>query len=230
MSSFISRRTFLEIWPLSFFYAAHPTRLESAQSSALNDTIRKTEFRVAYILFDGITTLDFIGFYDPISQLKAKKFLPKLSWDTCALQPTIKDSFGLTITVDLVEPDLASYDLIFVPGGFGTRPLQREEKFLAWLQTSQTVPYKVSVCTGSLLLGAAGFLKGKKATTNFNEYETLKPYCQLVVKDRIVQDGNTITGGAVATSLDLGLYVCEMLAGKEAKESIQKRMAYQSCL
>ena len=77
-----------------------------------------------------------------------------------------------------------------------------------------------------MILGAAGFLKGKKATTNFNEYESLQQYCGEVVKERIVEDQNIITSGAVSSSIDLGLYLCEKWAGKEAKEKIREMIDY----
>ena len=182
--------------------------------------------KIAYLLFDGITTLDFIGIYDPVSRIKSQKMLPDISWDLCALKPEIKDGFGLGIKIDKVEPNLADYDMIIVPGGFGTRPLQTDEVFINWLKTAQNVPYKVSVCTGSLLLGAAGFLKQKMATTNYKEYGALKKYCKEVCSERIVQDGKMITAGAVASSLDLGLYICEMLVGPEKTEEIRKSMDY----
>ncbi len=107
-----------------------------------------------------------------------------------------------------VRQSLDSYDIIFVPGGLGTRTLQSDKDFINWLRTSYNVPLKVSVCTGSLLLGAAGFLRERKATTNFKESETLKQYCPTVLKTRIVDDQDVVTGGAVASSLDLGLYIC----------------------
>ncbi len=116
--------------------------------------------------------------------------------------------------------------MIIIPGGYGTRPLQFDKEFTQWLKTAQDTEYKVSVCTGSLLLGSAGFLEGKIATTNYNEYETLNKYCKVVSKDRIVEDNNVITGGAVASSLDVGLYVCEKLIGKENTEVIRKSMDY----
>jgi cyclohexyl-isocyanide hydratase len=75
-------------------------------------------------------------------------------------------------------------------------------------------------------LGSAGFLKNKTATTNFNEYKTLENYCDDVVKYRIVDDGNVITAGAVASSLDLGLYLCEKLVGSEKTKEIRKSMDY----
>ena len=98
---------------------------------------------------------------------------------------------------------------------------------MSWIKTAEKVKYKISICTGSLILGAAGFLKEKKATTHFDEYETLKPYCKEVLKERIVDDGNVITAGAVSSSLDLGLYLCHKWAGEDAKQEVRKRMDYQ---
>lgn len=182
--------------------------------------------KIAYILFDEITLLDFIGFYDPIKNIKTKGFLKDLSWDLCASKKSIKDSFGLELIVDKVKPDLANYDMIVVPGGYGTRELQYDEAFIEWLKTGEKAKYIVSVCTGGLLIGAAGFLKDKIATTNFNEYKSLEKYCRRVVESRIVDDNNVITAGAVASSLDLGLYLCEKLVGKEKTEEIRKTMDY----
>lgn len=182
--------------------------------------------KIAYILFNGITTLDFIGIYDPISRMKLYHFLPELEWDICANHESIKDNFGLEIKVNKVSPNLANYDMIIIPGGFGTRDLQSDAQFITWLKTAQNVPYKVSICTGSLLLGAAGFLKGKKATTHFHDYDALKEYCGEVLTNRIVDDKNVITAGAVASSLDLGLYICQKLVGIEKTEAIRKSMDY----
>lgn len=182
--------------------------------------------KVAFVIFNGITALDFIGFYDPVMRLKSQGYIPNLSWDLCSFTDTVQDSFGLSLMPSKVRQSLDSYDMIFVPGGLGTRTLQNNKDFVNWLKTAQNVPQKVSVCTGSLLLGAAGFLKNRKATTNFKEYDTLKQYCPEVLKVRIVEDQDVITAGAVASSLDLGLYVCEKLAGSEAREAIRMNMDY----
>ena len=181
---------------------------------------------IAYILFDEITLLDFIGFYDPIKNMKTKGFIKNLNWDLCATKKSIKDSFGLEIIVDKIKPDLSDYDMIVVPGGYGTRELQYNTDFIEWLKTGKNVEYVVSICTGRLLIGAAGFLENKTATTNFNEYKSLEKYCKKVVHDRIVDDQNTITAGAVASSLDLGLYISEKLIGKEKTEEIRIGMDY----
>ncbi|MFY0713424.1 DJ-1/PfpI family protein [Seonamhaeicola sp. NFXS20] len=181
---------------------------------------------IAYILFDEITLLDFIGFYDPIKNIRSREFMENLNWDLCATHKSIKDSFGLEIIVDKIKPDLSDYDMLVVPGGYGTRELQYNTEFIDWLKTGKNVDYKVSICTGSLLIGAAGFLKNKTATTNFNEYKSLEKYCERVVQAKIVDDNNTITAGAVASSLDLGLYVSEKLIGKEKTEEIRIGMDY----
>ena len=88
------------------------------------------------------------------------------------------------------------------------------------------MPYIVSVCTGSLLLGAAGLLEGRRATTHPSAYDLLKPYCDEVVETRIVHDGNVITGGGVSTSIDLGLYLISYFAGEAALNSVKKQIDY----
>ena len=89
------------------------------------------------------------------------------------------------------------------------------------------MPLLAAVCTGSLLLGAAGFLTDKVATTNPVAYEMLKPYCKTVVRDRIVVDGNVITAGAVGSSIDLGLYLCRIFYDSKAQYHIADQMAYK---
>lgn len=182
--------------------------------------------KAAYILFNGITLLDFIGIYDPLSRLQSQGHLPGFSWDTCAFTPTITDSFGLEMKVDKVCPDLSGYDLIIVPGGFGTRLLQDNPAFISWLKTAANVPLKTSICTGALLLGAAGFLEGHRATTHFDEYDALTPYCAEVAREELVDDGAVITAGAVASSLTLGVYLCEKFVGAEKTATIRRSMAY----
>jgi transcriptional regulator GlxA family with amidase domain len=187
---------------------------------------KNQKMRITYILFDGITWLDFIGAYHPISQLQKLGFLPDLTWQTAAMTPTIVDDFGLKMTVDAVMSDLSEVDLIIVPGGWGTRPLRYDDAFLNWLKTAEKVPIKCAVCTGALLLGAAGFLKNKRITTNYQAIDLARPYCREVVDERIVEDDGIITAGAVASSIDLGLYICKKLAGFDVAETIRLKMDY----
>jgi len=184
--------------------------------------------QIAYILFDNVTLLDFAGVYDPVSRLRTLGFLPDLKWDLCAMDETIMDSYHLAINVDKVAPALSGYDMIIVPGGLGTRAMLKDRQFMQWLRSAAGVRWKVSVCTGSLLLGAAGFLEGRRATTHFEQYDTLQPFCKEVLRERIVEDFDVITAGAVASSIDLGLYLCEKLAGPKAREAVRQRMDYRA--
>lgn len=183
--------------------------------------------KIAYVVFNGITWLDLIGVYEPVSKLKSRNYIPALSWDICSVDETAEDIFGLTVKASSIRPSLSSYDVVIIPGGIGTRQLQYDQDFLNWIRTAMNCPYKVSICTGSLIMGAAGFLQNRKATTNFQEYDALKPYCAEVLTDRIVNDGNTITAGAVSASIDLGLYLCALWAGEEAARDIRNRIDYR---
>ena len=183
--------------------------------------------KIAFILFDGITWLDLSGVYEPVSRLKYNGYLPDLSWDFCAFTNTVEDQGGLKVIPNKIKNDLSNYDAIIIPGGKGTRDLIRDDEFMTWIKTAEKVSWKISVCTGSLILGAAGFLLGKKATTHFDAYDLLEPFCKEVVHDRIVQDGNCITAGAVTSSIDLGLYLCRKWAGDEADIIIRYKMDYK---
>ena len=182
--------------------------------------------KAAFVLFDRMTFLDFIGFYDAVTRLKTLKIQEYFAWRTCAMTQQVTDDRGLRIEVDSVAEPLQGYDLLFVPGGFGTRALQHDVQFVQWLQTAGDAQYKVSVCTGALLLGAAGYLKGLRATTHPSAYKELEPYCKTVLQERVVDEGNIITGRGVSTSIDLGLHVVERLAGAEARSRVATQMDY----
>ena len=193
----------------------------------LSEPMNFNNMKLAYILFDGATWLDFIGVYDPISRLKVMNYIPDLTWDFCAITNTCADDLGLTILPNKIKNDLSPYDAIIVPGGRGTRQLVKDMAFINWISSAKDVPWKISVCTGSLLLGAAGFLKSKKATTHFDEYETLAQYGASVSMDRIVEDGKLVTAGAVSSSIDLGLFLCNKWSGPDAADKIRFKMHYR---
>ncbi len=186
--------------------------------------------KIGFIIYEGMTALDFIGMYDPITRLKTMDFIPDLEWDICAIAPQVKDQNGLTFIPTKVNPLLAEYDAIAVPGGINANldRLIATSNFIQWLKTAQDCHLKISVCTGSLLLGEAGFLTGKKATTHPNSLTKLKKYTNDVLDHRIVDEGDLITARGVTSSIDLGLYICEKLVGTETKEKIRERMDYQT--
>jgi transcriptional regulator GlxA family with amidase domain len=185
--------------------------------------------KAAFIIFDRMTYLDFIGFYDAVTRLKSMNIAEDFEWRVISNTERVADDrgrTGLKMIPDSVLEPLDGYDLLFVPGGLGTRTLQKDSEFIAWLRSASSASLKVSVCTGSLLLGAAGFLRGRRATTHPGALKELEPYCDTVLTDRIVDEGDVITGSGVATSLDLGLHVVERLAGAEARTKVARQMCY----
>lgn len=185
---------------------------------------------LAFLIYQGMTALDFIGMYDPVTRLKTMGFMPDLQWDICANAPQVSDHNGLYFIPTKLSESLSNYDAILVPGGItkNINKLIETTNFIEWLKTAVSCPLKISVCTGSLLLGEAGFLQSKKATTHPNSFHELQKYCDTVLDHRIVEDGDTITARGVTSSIDLGLYLCEKFAGSEVKERIRIQMDYQT--
>lgn len=178
---------------------------------------------IGFCAYDGMTLLDFVGAYDPITRLDRMGFV-SLDWDVCAQTETVTAN-RVRIDVDRIDPFLGDFDLVFVPGGYPSRDLRHDESFLDWLETASSCDYLTSVCTGALLLGAAGFLEGKRATTHPTEFDTLAEYAT-VVDDRVVHDGAVITGRGVSSALDLGLYVVQHLTDRSTRIEIATQMDY----
>lgn len=185
--------------------------------------------KAALIVFERMTYLDFVGFYDPVTRLKSMNILPDFEWRICSNRKQVADdrgAAGMTMIAESVMEPLSGYDLLFVPGGLGTRPLQHDAAFIEWLKSASSAKLKISVCTGALLMGAAGFLRGRRATTHPSALKDLEPYCGTVLTDRIVDEGDVMTGGGVSSSIDLGLHVVQKLAGPEARARIAAQMCY----
>ena len=182
--------------------------------------------KVAFVVFDRMTSLDFIGFYDPVTRLKSMKIMDDFEWRICSTVQQVADDRGLRINADTVGDSLDFCDMLFVPGGLGTRGLQNDRRFIDWLKTAGSAQLKVAVCTGALLLGAAGFLEGHRATTHPSAYKELEPYCGEVVHERVVDDGGIITAGGVSSSIDLGLYLVEKLSSTDVYKRIAAQMDY----
>jgi len=182
--------------------------------------------RTAFIIFDRMTALDFVGVYDPLSRLRSMGVLPDFEWRVCAPTEFVTDDRGLRFQADSVGETLEGFDLVVVSGGSGTRALQHDMPFIQWLQTSKSASLKASVCTGALLLGAAGFLTGRPATTHRNAFRELEPYCGRVLDERVVDADDVITARGVTAGIDLGLYLVLRLAGVEAQARVAKQMDY----
>jgi cyclohexyl-isocyanide hydratase len=182
--------------------------------------------RFAFVVYDDLTLLDFSGIYYPITRLKSMGFIQDLEYDVCAFKETVRSFEGLELRPNKINNNLSEYDYVFLPGGNGIMSLLNDNDFLTWIRGISSNTTMTAVCGGTLLLGAAGLLNGKRATTHPMLINFLNKYTDNVSDMRIVEDGNIITARGVAVSIDLGLYLCEKIAGIEVRTKIQKQMDY----
>ncbi len=185
--------------------------------------------RIAFLVFPRLTVLDFVGAYDALRRVPLMGIDPEVTHRIIGTEKEVVDDSGLVVKTDSVYEDLAAFDLLYIPGGLGTRTLVNDERFIAYLRTWGHERPIASVCTGALLLGAAGYLQGRRATTHHRAYDLLHPYCAEVVTDRrIVDEGRVVTAGGVSSSLDLGLYLVEKFWGPAAREKVTAQMEYRA--
>lgn len=182
--------------------------------------------KIAFVLYDGVTLLDFAGAYDPLTRLKSMGFVPDLEYCTCARQERVRSFEGVKLAVDRISPDLAGFDYVIVPGGNSIADLIRDREFTGWLAVSPGKTTVAAVCGGALLVGATGLLRTRRATTHPALMEILKKFALKVSKDRVVDDDHVITAGGVIAAIDMGLYLTEKIAGRDARLAIQKEMDY----
>lgn len=183
--------------------------------------------RIAIFIFPELTELDAIGVMDPLARVAAMGIDPNCSVKLIGTQEQVMGHFGAGIKVEVVRPRLDRFDLLVIPGGFGTRELQNDTKVIDYLRTWGTTKPLATVCTGALLAASAGFLQGKRAATHKAAAEELASYGVDVVHERIVEDGLVITAGGVTSALDLGLYLVEKYWGPEARQRIATQMEYR---
>ena len=186
--------------------------------------------KIAFVIFDNHTLLDFAGVYDPITRLKTMGFFPDLTYDVCARNDRVRSSEGAVLIADRVNNDLSGYDYVIIPGGDGIKDLMDDAAFLRWISVASDTTTVAAVCGGSLLLGAAGALRGKTATTHPQLMAFLRHYAHDVSQERIVDEGRIISAGGVAASIDPGLYLCEKISGHDVREKIRQQMDYRNYL
>ena len=184
--------------------------------------ISPAPFRIGFLLFPGLTQLDLTGPYEVLARLPGAEL--HLVWKT--LDP-VASEHGLAILPTTTLAESPALDLLCVPGGGGVNALLDDTEVLAFLrQTAARARYVTSVCTGSLLLGAAGLLWGRRATSHWLSRELLAAFGAEPVPERVVVDGNVITGGGVTAGIDFALLVAAEVAGREAAEAIQLGIEY----
>ena len=183
--------------------------------------------RIAVFVFPDVTELDVIGVFDPLARVAMMGIDSNCTVKLVGTQETVRGHFGATFSVDSVYPRLDRFELLVIPGGFGTRTLQRDVKVIEYLRTWGSAKPVATVCTGALLAAAAGMLQGKRAATHHAAAEELAAYGVEVATERVVQDGRVITAGGVTSALDLGLYLVEKSWGPDARKRIAAQMEYE---
>lgn len=178
--------------------------------------------RIGFLLFPGVTQLDLTGPYEVLARLPDAQ--PFLVWKT--LDP-VRSEHGLELLPTIGFDDCPPLDLLCVPGGPGINELLTDTAVLAFLRRSAAgARFVTSVCTGALVLGAAGLLRGRRATTHWMSMEFLPAFGAEPVEERVVEDGNVITGGGVTAGIDFALHVAALVAGREVAEAIQLAIQY----
>ncbi len=181
--------------------------------------------RIAFVAFEGMTLLDLVGIHDPLSRIASMGFdATSVCAIVSATGPRVWTGGGATITVDAVRPALDAFDLLVVPGGQGTRTLEHDAAAIAWLRSYPANRLAASVCSGALLLGAAGRLRGKRATTHHSELGRLAEFGAIATNSRVVDEGQLVTGGGVTCGLDVGIHLVRRLEGDEAAQAIARQM------
>lgn len=178
--------------------------------------------RIGFLLFPDLTQLDMTGPYEVLGRLPGAE--THLIWKN---RDPARTELGLTILPTTSFADCPPLDLICVPGGAGVNPLLTDPAVLDFLRRMAAgARYVTSVCTGALVLGAAGLLQGRRATTHWMSHEMLRAFGAEPVAERVVVDGALITGGGITAGIDFGLRVAAEVAGREAAEAIQLALEY----
>jgi cyclohexyl-isocyanide hydratase len=177
---------------------------------------------IGMVLFPNLTHLDLTGPFEVFGRIPgAVVRAVGLSRD-----PVTSDT-GIRLLPDVTIGDASGFDLICVPGGPGINAMLEHDGLLSWLaHEGRTARYLTSVCTGSLILGAAGLLRGYRAATHWMSRDLLPPFGATPVAERVVVDRNRITGGGVTAGIDFGLSVAAEIAGAEVAQRIQLMLEY----
>ena len=179
--------------------------------------------RIAFLLFPNVTQLDLTGPAQVLSRLGGGTRLD-LVWKT--LDPVPTDA-GFSIVPTATFADLPAVDMLCVPGGFGVNAVIADDEALGWVrQVGERAQWVTSVCTGSLVLGAAGLLTGYRAACHWGQREQLRLFGAEPVAERTVVDRNRVTGGGVTAGIDFALTLTALLRGEDHARLVQLSLEY----
>jgi cyclohexyl-isocyanide hydratase len=188
----------------------------------MNTTSLPASLSVGMVLFPGLTQLDLTGAYEVLARMPNTR----VSLVASTLDP-VRSEWGLTIVPDATFADAPPLDVLCVPGGWGVNARLDDDELLDFLRArGDHARYITSVCSGSLLLGAAGLLRGYRATTHWLSLDLLPLLGAESVRQRVVRDRNRITGAGVTAGIDFGLALAAELFGPAAAQRIQLAIEY----
>ncbi|MEK6278411.1 MAG: DJ-1/PfpI family protein [Actinomycetota bacterium] len=179
--------------------------------------------QIAILIFEELTALDAVGPYEVLRSVPG--------WEVLFVAPEAgpkrTDSGALALVADHSIDEVDAADVLLVPGGKGNRPLLEDERVLSWLRAvDEQSRWTTSVCTGSLVLGAAGLLKGKRATSHWLYVERLREFGAEPTLQRVVEDGKVITAAGVSSGIDMALHLVAREAGEEVAQAVQLAIEY----
>ncbi|HEU5062353.1 MAG TPA: DJ-1/PfpI family protein [Solirubrobacterales bacterium] len=179
--------------------------------------------KIAIVLYPGFTALDAIGPYEVLRSVPGweVEFVARERGEVRT------DSGAVGLSADRALSEVSATDIVLVPGGEGTRELLEDEELLGWLrEIDRVTTWTTSVCTGSLLLGAAGLLEGRRATGHWLFLEPLRSYGADPVGGRYVEDGKVVTAAGVSAGIDMALHLVGREAGPEVAQAVQLGIEY----
>jgi len=178
---------------------------------------------LAILLFDNVTALDAIGPYEVLQRV------PGMTVRFASPEPGVKrtEDGSLAIVADTALEDVAAPDVVLVPGGVGELAIREDERVLAWLRAAhQTSRYTTAVCTGALVLAAAGILRGVPATTHWLAMDELGRLGAVPTTKRVVESGKIVTAAGVSSGIDMALLLAARIAGDDVAQGIQLAIEY----
>ena len=179
--------------------------------------------QIAILLFDRLTALDAVGPYEVFRGLPEAD----VRFVATAPGPQRTDHGSLALVADHSFDDVPTPDIIVVPGGPGEAAVRGDERVLDWLRAAHVrSQWTTSVCTGSLVLAAAGLLDGKRATSHWTALDELERLGAVALTERVVFDGKIVTAAGVSAGIDMALALAAKLAGDEVAQSIQLAIEY----
>jgi putative intracellular protease/amidase len=179
--------------------------------------------QIAYLLYDRFTALDITGPHDVLNSVPGNESV----FVSEQAGPVRNESDTLSLVADASIDEVTEPDILVVPGGFGTRALLDHEPLLDWIRTvHEATTWPPSVCTGALLLAAAGLLDGVPATTHWLARDLLAELGGKPVPDRVVRDGKIVTAAGVSSGIDMALWLVREINGEEVAQAVQLGIEY----